>query len=147
MEGMNLTSGIQILPVIVDGFDTGRTVNFNPMDQEFAEELYALVYRIGKIHEAKNAQREAEEDILKKFEINRAEDREMREAVDAVFGDGFSADVFKTRLFAVSDDGLTVVEGFLFSLLDRMDAGITDRMAKRDANIRKHTDKYRKYGK
>lgn len=147
MEKVNLTSGIQVLPVIVDGFETGRTVNFSPMDQEFAEELYALVYSIGKIHEAKNAQRSAETDILKKFEINRAEDREMRESVDAVFGEGFSADVFKTRLFAVSEDGLTVVEEFLFSLLDKMDAGITARMSKRDANIRKYTDKYRKYSK
>lgn len=147
MEEMNLTSGIRVLPVIVDGVDTGRTVNFNPADQEFAEELYSLVYRIGKIHEEKNRQRAAESDILKKFDINRAEDCEMRKTVDLVFGDGFSEAVFPTRLFAVSEDGLTVVESFLFSLMDKLDEGITARMAKRDANIRKHTDKYRKYSK
>ena len=147
MEGMNLTSGIQILPVIVDGMDTGRTVNFNPADQEFAEELYSLVYRIGKIHEEKNRQRTEEPDFLKKFEVNRAEDREMREAVDAVFGDGFAKDVFPTRLFAVTEDGLTVVENFLFSLMDKLDEGIIARMEKRNANIRKYTDKYRKYRK
>lgn len=147
MENVNITSGIHVLPVIVDGRDTGRTVNFNPADQEFAEELYALVYSIGKIHEEKNRQRAEESDMLKKFDINRAEDREMREAVDLVFGEGFAADVFPTRLFAVSEDGLTVVESFLFSLLDKMDEGINARIAKRNANISKYTNKYRKYTK
>ena len=147
MEGMNISSGIRILPVIVDGMDTGRTVNFNPADQEFAEELYSLVYNIGKIHEDMNRQRAAEADVLKKFEINRTEDRKMREAVDDVFGDGFSKDVFHTRLFAVGENGLTVVENFLFSLTDMLDEGINSRIEKRDANIRKYTDKYRKYRK
>lgn len=145
METVNLSSGIRRLPVIVDGWDTGRVVTFNPADQEFAETLYALVHKIGQIHSQKNIQREAETDILKKFEINRAEDREMREAVDLVFDEGFADAVFQTRLFALSDDGLTVVESFLFSLLDEMDAAITAKMAKRDENIRKYTDKYRKY--
>lgn len=145
METVNLSSGIRRLPVIVDGQDTGRVVIFNAADQEFAENLYALVHKIGKIHSQKNNQREAEADILKKFEINRAEDREMREAVDLIFGDGFADAVFQTRLFAMSDDGLTVVESFLFSLLDEMDATITAKMSRRDANIRKYTDKYKKY--
>lgn len=144
MKQVELSSGVQILPVIVDGFDTGRTVNFNPADQEFAEELYALVYRIGEIHNRKNEARKAEPDILKRFDINRAEDNEMREAVDSVFGEGFSRDVFKTRLFAVSD-GLTVVENFLFALLDEMDEKITAAIASRDAKVRKYTEKYRKY--
>lgn len=145
MEKMELTSGIRTLPVIVDGWDTGRTVNFNPADQEFAEELYALVYQIGQIHKEKNALREAQSDMLKRFEINRAEDSEMRAAVDTVFGDGFSNDVFKTRLFAVAEDGLTVVENFLLVLMDEMDETATKAIAKRDAKIKKYTEKYRKY--
>ena len=145
MKNVELTSGIQRLPVIVDGQDSGRIVAFNPADQEFAEMLYALVHRIGEIHKDKNRLRSEETDVLKKFEINREEDHLMRGAVDEVFGEGFCGDVFQTRLFALSDDGLTVVENFLFSLLDQMDEGITAKMAKRDANIRKYTDKYRKY--
>lgn len=144
METVELSSGLRRLPVIVDGMDSGRAVIFNPADQEFAETLYALVHRIGEIHKEKNAKREAESDIFKRFEINRAEDQEMRKAVDLVFGDGFCADVFYVRLFALADDGLTVVENFLFSLLDEMDVAITDKMGKRDAKIRKYTDKYRR---
>lgn len=145
MKNVELTSGIQRLPVIVDGQDSGRIVAFNPADQEFAEMLYALVHRIGEIHKDKNQLRSEETDVLKKFEINREEDQQMRCAVDEVFGEGFCGDVFQTRLFALSEEGLTVVESFLFSLLDQMDEGITAKMAKRDANIRKYTDKYRKY--
>lgn len=144
MEEVKLTSGIRRLPVIVDCQDTGRVVMFNSADQEFAEVLYALVHRIGEIHKAKNEQRKAEPDILKKFEINRAEDQEMRAEVDAVFGEGFCADVFQTRLFALSD-GMTVVENFLFALLDELDESITANMAKRDSKIHRYTEKYRKY--
>lgn len=144
MEEVKLTSGIRRLPVIVDGQNTGRVVMFNSADQEFAEVLYALVHRIGEIHKAKNEQRKAEPDILKKFEINRAEDQEMRAEVDAVFGEGFCGDVFQTRLFALSD-GMTVVENFLFALLDELDESITANMAKRDDKLRKYTEKYRKY--
>lgn len=144
MEKVEISSGLKYLPVIVDGWDTGRTVNFNPVDQEFAEELYALVYRIGEIHNAKNKERASETDILKKFEINRAEDKELRAVVDAVFGEGFSNDVFKVRLFAVSD-GLTVVENFLFALLDELDESTTSNIAKRNAKIQKYTEKYTRY--
>ena len=144
MEEVKLTSGIRRLPVIVDGLDTGRVVMFNSADKEFAEVLYALVHRIGEIHKAKNEQRKAEPDILKKFEINRAEDQEMRAEVDTVFGEGFCADVFQTRLFALSD-GMTVVENFLFALLDELDESITANMAKRDSKIHRYTEKYRKY--
>lgn len=144
MKPVEIKSGIQVMPVIVDGWDTGRTVNFNPADQEFAEELYMLVHRIGQIHKEKTEQRKAETDILKRFELNREEDAQMRQAVDEVFGDGFSGDVFKTRLFAVAD-GLTVVETFLFALLDEMDEKTTAAIASRDAKVKKYTQKYRKY--
>lgn len=145
MSTISLTSGIRQLPVIVDGQDTGRAVILNPADQEFAETLYGLVFKIGEIHKEHNRLRDQETDILKRFDINRAEDASMRDAVDAVFGDGFSGDVFRTRLFAMADDGLTVVETFLFTLLDQLDASVTASMAKRDAKIRKYTEKYRKY--
>lgn len=144
MENLELTSGLRRMPVIVDGLDTGRAVIFNPADQEFAEMLYALVDRIGKIHEEKNKLRESETDLLKKFVINREEDKEMREAVDSVFGEGFSDDVFQVRLFALSE-GLTVVEIFLFAILEEMEAAVTENMAKRNSRIGKYTAKYRKY--
>lgn len=145
-ENLSISSGISHKPVIMDGVDTGRTVDFNPADQGFAESLYGLVSKLGKIHEAKKKEYEAEHDPAARFDINRAEDTEMREAVDSMFGEGFCKDVFKTRLFALSD-GVTVVENFLFALLDEMDEAVTENLAKRDARIKKYTEKYSKYKK
>lgn len=142
-----ISSGIKSLPVVTDtGVDTGRTVNFNPADQGFAEELYGLVSKLIQIHNAKAKESEAAADAVARFDISRKEDAEMRVAVDSLFGEGFCQDVFKTRLFAVVD-GMTVVEDFLYGLLDEMDESITENMAKRDARIKKYTAKYEKYTK
>ena len=105
-----VNSGIRRLPVFTDsGADTGRAVEFNPADQGFAEELYGLVSKLSKIHETKVKEYEAETDAAARFDLTREEDAQMRAAVDSLFGEGFSRDVFKTRLFALAD-GMTVVE-------------------------------------
>ena len=147
MNKLVVSTGIKKIPVVTDtGIDTGRSIEFNPADQAFAEDLYCLVSKVAQIHEAKEKERAASDDPVAKFDINRAEDAEMRDAMDCMFGSGFCSDVFKTRLFAVAD-GLTVVESFLYSLLDQMDASITDNIAKRDARIKHYTGKYDKYKK
>lgn len=138
-------SGIKRFHVLTDtGDDTGRTVEFNPADQGFAEDLYGLVSKLARIHDQKKKEVEAAEDAAERFDIRRAEDTEMRAAVDALFGEGFCSDVFKTRLSAVAG-GITVVENFLYALLDEMDSSISENMAKRGARIKQYTDKYSKY--
>ena len=146
-EKLVLESGVKHMPVVDEnGVDTGRCVIFNPADAGFAEDLYGLVSKISDIHEKAVKKQNATTDPAMRFDINRAEDAEMRAAVDALFGDGFCADVFRTRLFAMAG-GLTVAENFLYALIDKMDASITENMAKRDSKIRKYIDKYKKYAK
>lgn len=145
-ERFDVSSGIKHLPVFMDGSDTGRTVDFNPADNGFAESLYGLISKLSQIHEARKKQYDEEADPAARFDISRAEDAQMRETVDSVFGEGFCRDVFKTRLFALAD-GMTVVENFMFALLDEMDESITENLAKRDARIKKYTEKYSKYNK
>lgn len=139
-----LSSGLRRMPVVVDDKETGRYIDFNPADQGFAEDLYGLVSKISAIHEEKEKESKATQDLAARFDISRSEDAEMRQAVDSLFGEGFSRDVFKTRMVAIVD-GMTVVENFIYALLDEMDESITENMAKRDARIRKYTDKYSKY--
>lgn len=143
-EKFVVSSGIKHMPVFMGDVDTGRSVDFNPADQGFAEELYGLVSKLSAIHDEKAKEYEAAPDPASRFDISRAEDAQMRAAVDALFGEGFSRDVFKTNLFAL-DDGMTALENFLFALLDKMDESITANMAKRGERIRKYTDKYSKY--
>lgn len=142
-----ISTGIKHVPVFTDtGLDTGRSVDFNPTDQGFAEDLYGLVSKLAKIHDDKAKAIEAASDAAERFDISRSEDAEMRDAVDSLFGEGFCQDVFKTRLSAVVD-GMTVAENFLYALLDEMDESITENVAKRDARIKKYTAKYEKYTK
>lgn len=125
----------------------GRTIRFNPADIGFAETLYGVIAKINTIDEETRKKRENTADYSKIFDYNRAADKRMREVVDAVFGDGFCADVFgDIRLVALAD-GLSVVENFAFAVLDQMDAGITENLAKRDTRIAKYTAKYQKYKK
>lgn len=145
-ERFDVSSGIKHLPVFMDGSDTGRTVDFNPADNGFAESLYGLISKLSQIHEAMKKQYEEEADPAARFDISRAEDAKMRETIDSVFGEGFCRDVFKTRMFALAD-GMTVVENFMFALLDEMDESVTENLAKRDARIKKYTEKYSKYNK
>lgn len=142
-----VTSGIKTFDIEDEnGISTGRTVSFNPADQGFAEDLYGLSSKIQKIHENKSKELEETTDGAERFDISRSEDREMRESVDALFGDGFCADVFHVRLFAFAD-GLTVIENFLYALLDEMDESITSNMAARNVRIKKYTEKYSKYAR
>lgn len=125
----------------------GRTIRFNPADTGFAETLYGVIAKINTIDEETRKKRETTTDYAKIFDYNRSADKRMREVVDAVFGEGFCDDVFgDIRLVALAD-GLSVVENFAFAVLDQMDAGITDNLAKRDARIAKYTAKYEKYKK
>lgn len=142
-----VSSGIKHFPVVTDtGIDTGRSVDFNPADQGFAEELYGLVSKLAQIHDAATKAASETTDAVARFDLSREEDSQMREAVDSLFGEGFCKDVFKTRLYAIAG-GMMVIESFLYSLLDQMDESITENMAKRDAKIQKYTAKYSKYTK
>lgn len=144
MRKENLTIETGLVELDING---KRTIQLNPSDAGFVETLYGLVSKLDVIHQDIAEKAKGEEDAVKRFDLSRAEDKQMREAVDDVFGAGFCADVFPSiRLFALAD-GLTVIENFLYALLDKMDEDITANVAKRDARIKKYTDKYSKYQK
>lgn len=150
MDHKNLVtaSGVVHLNLVrEDGSETGRSIDINPSDQGFAEDLYGLVSKIEQIHMEKRKLLETEEDTAARFDICRSEDREMRAVVDGLFGENFCRDVFgAVRLFALAN-GLTVIENLLFALLDEMDDSITANIAKRDERVQKYIQKYKKYRK
>lgn len=120
----------------------GRTIKFNPSDVGFAEVLFSLVSKIEDIDKKRQEKTEKCTDNAKAFDYYRASDKQMREAVDAVFGENFCADVFdNVRLIALAD-GLTVIENFIFAVLDQMDEDIAANVEKRNARIAKYTEKY-----
>lgn len=138
-------------------FDTGlvemsvngvRTIRINPADVGFFETLYNLMGKVDAIEAETAKKREKTEDPAKLFDYYRFSDKKMREAVDSVFGEGFCADVFKDiRLVAITSNGMTALEGFLFAVIDQMDESVKGSMEKRSDTISKYTSKYQQYHK
>lgn len=142
MEQLNFSTGV--VEMAVNG---GRVIRFNPADIGFLETLYALIGKIDTIDSDTAKKKDKTEDPAKLFDYSRAADKRMRETVDAVFGDGFCADVFQELRLTAMADGLSIIENFLFAVVDRMDESVRDNMAKREGRIAKYTAKYEKYKK
>lgn len=123
----------------------GRKIKFNPSDVGYMENLYDLVAKVDTISTEMGKKKEKADDPAKFFDIARNGDKKMREATDAMFGEGFCDDVFgNVRLYAMAD-GLTVLENLVFAIVDQMDETVRDNMAKRNDRISKYTAKYQKY--
>lgn len=136
-------------------FDTGivemnvngvRTIRVNPSDVGFLETLYTLMGKIDAIDKDINKKKGKSDDPGKLFDIHRAGDKRMREAVDSVFGDGFCADVFQgVRLLAITESGMTALENFIYAVIDQMDDSTKESLSKRSDSVSKYTAKYQKY--
>lgn len=121
-----------------------RTIRFNPTDFGFMDTLYSLIAKVDAI--GKDCERKLQKSTSpeKDFDYYRAADKQMKKAVDDVFGDGFSDDVFDgVRLIAWAGDGLTVLESFVFAVIDHMDGSVRENMERRNAKIESYTAKYK----
>lgn len=141
MENLEFSTGL--VEMSVNG---GRTVRFNPSDLGFVETLYNLIAKVDAI-QADFSQKKDKitDDPARFFDLSRQSDKRMREAVDAVFGDGFCGEVFSGIRLTAMADGLTVLENFVFALIDRMDDSVKENMAKRKGRIEKYTAKYQRH--
>lgn len=140
MSEIRFSTGVVEVPV-----NGGRTIRFNPTDVGFLDTLYGLLAKVDAIDKETAKKREKTEDVSKVFDYMRASDKRMREAVDAMFGEGFSDDVFNGVRLVAQADGLSVLENFVFAVFDQMDESVTKNMAKRGERIAKYTAKYEKY--
>lgn len=120
----------------------GRVIRFNPADVGFMDTLYALLGKIEAIEAETRKKQDKTEDLAKLFDRSRSSDKRMREAVDSVFGEGFCAQVFPGIRLTALADGLSVLENFVFAILDEMDESVRDNLAKREGRIAKYTAKY-----
>lgn len=140
MEELNFETGL--VEFSVNG---GRSIRFNPSDVGFIENLYELIAKIDAISADMAKKKDKADDPAKLFDIVRGGDKRMRDAVDSLFGDGFCADVFHGVRLTAMAGGLTVLENFVFAIIDRMDDAVKENMAQRNDKIAKYTAKYQKY--
>jgi len=120
----------------------GRVIRFNPADVGFMDTLYTLLGKIEAIEAETRKKQDKTEDLAKLFDHSRSSDKRMREAVDSVFGEGFCAQVFPGIRLTALADGLSVLENFVFAIMDEMDESVRDNLAKREGRIVKYTAKY-----
>lgn len=119
------------------------SVKINPSDAGFMETLYGLAETLDSIEQKCMDACKDEEDYKKVFALKRSADKEMREVVDSVFGDGFCTAAFNgLRMDGVLNDGTLVYENLMFKVVDAMDEDIRNRVAKRNATVEKYTSKY-----
>ncbi len=139
MEELNFALGVKEFKV-----NGGRTIRFNPADEGFLETLYGLLAKLDDLlAERQKKTEKAGEDWAKRFEYARSCDERMRKAVDETFGEGFCADVFGSLRLSAAADGLSVVENFIWSVVDLMDEDIKANLARRSERVRYYTDKYK----
>lgn len=137
MKELKFETGLVEMPV-----NGGRSIRFNPADIGFMDTLFSLAAKIEAIEAETDKKRGKTDDLAKIFDYSRASDKRMREAVDSVFGVGFSDDVFPGIRLTAMADGLTVLENFIFAVMDEMDESVRDNLAKRNDRIAKYTAKY-----
>lgn len=137
MKELNFETGLAEMAV-----NGGRVIRFNPADIGFLDTLYGLLGKIESIEMETKKKQGQTDDLAKLFDRSRASDKRMRDAVDSVFGEGFCADVFPGIRLTALAGGLTVLENFVFAIMDEMDDSIRDNMAKREGRIAKYTAKY-----
>lgn len=138
----DISFGTGLVEFTING---GRKIKFNPSDVGFMENLYDLVAKVDSISSDMGKKKDHADDPAKFFDIARTGDKKMREATDAMFGEGFCEDVFgNVRLYAMAD-GLTVLENLVFAIIDQMDESVKNNMSQRNDKISKYTAKYQKY--
>ena len=139
MEELNFDTGLKEIKI-----NGGRIIRFNPADIGFLETLYGMIAKVSNIQEEKEKKRAKSDDIGKLFDYERVSEKRMREAVDSVFGENFCDDVFSDiRLLAMAD-GLTVIENFVYAVIEKMDESVRDNLSKRNERIQKYAAKYHK---
>ena len=140
MEELRFETGL--VEMSVNG---GRTIRFNPSDIGFMETLYNMIGKIEAIDRETALKKDKTDDPAKLFDYARASDKRMKEAVDAIFGEGFSDDVFRGLRLVAMADGLTVIENFVFAIVDKMDDSVRANMEQREGRIAKYTEKYKRH--
>lgn len=140
MRELNFETGLEEMAV-----NGGRVVRFNPSDVGFLETLYGLIAKMESIWAEMEKKRAKTDDLAALFDRSKSCDQKMRDAIDSVFGEGFCADVFPgVRLMAMAN-GLTVLENFVYAIIDEMDEGIKKNLARRNDRIAKYTAKYQSH--
>lgn len=143
MPEINISTGIIDLPV-----NGKRTIKLNPRDPNEVYKLVALMDNVQAIYDECEKKIEKNRERGKDLNYYKARDKRITETIDSVYGDGFWNEAFDfVNPFAVTDDGLYMLEAFAYSVMDRMNESTLSSLEKRNARIDAYTSKWKNRGR
>ena len=120
------------------------TVRFNPTDFSFVERLFNTFEELDKKQEAYKAEIEAASSNSEIFETARRMDKEMREAVDGIFGQEICGELLGyVNIYALAE-GLPIWANLLLALMDEIDTSYAREQKATNPRLQKYLKKYQK---
>jgi len=135
-------------------FDTGvveyeingaATVRFNPTDASFVDRLYNTFTSLdARQDEFQKKVAEIGEDGGQMLAYARERDKEMREAIDGLLGEGTSDALFHDMNCYALADGLPVWINLMFAIADEVQSAYTEEQKKSSPRVEGYNRKYRR---
>ena len=119
------------------------TVRFNPTDVSFLEKLSDSFAYLDLIQEEVKLSREEITDEKDIYNLAKNLDGKMRDIIDALFGQDVCTPLFGDMNLFASAAGLPVWANLMLAIADEVQDSMDSELKKREARIRKYTEKYR----
>ena len=138
MNQLNFATGIKTFSVN----DGAAEISYNPTDPLFVEGVYDAFLSLADKYEAGKDKKF--EDNKAFFEYARARDKEAREAVDGLFGEGVSNGIFPGVSSYAMADGLPLWCNFLMAVIDTVPAELSTQIKASKPRVEMYLKKYQK---
>ena len=139
MKNISFDSGIEEYDL-----DGKVTVKFNPTDTTFLEKLSDSFGVLDLIQEEVRKSQDEFTDEKAVFNLAKNLDTKMREIINSLFGLDVCTPLFGEMNLFASAGGLPVWANLMLAIADEVQASMDGELKKREARIRKYTDKYKK---
>ncbi|MBR4474670.1 MAG: hypothetical protein IKS55_13685 [Oscillospiraceae bacterium] len=138
MKNLTFDNGIEEYDL-----DGKVTVKFNPTDVAFLEKLSDSFQVLDLIQEEVKLSQEEITDEKDVFNLAKNLDLKMRDIINALFGQDVCTPLFGEMNLFASAGGLPVWANLMLAIADEVQNSMQGELKKREARIRKYTEKYR----
>lgn len=137
MNQLNVSTGL--VTYTVNG---SCEISFNPTDAEFASQAVKTFEKISDI--CQNTEMAPDVDIRAFMDVTKKVDMEIRQEIDALFGESVCDKVFgKTNVLSLAQ-GLPIWANFLMAIIDEMDRAVTEEKKQASPRAQQYIKKYEK---
>lgn len=141
MKELNFATGLVSYKV-----NGGCEIKFNPADSAFVGRLFNTFDGLAKRQDQAEAENR-EMSGAELFAIAEQRDKEMRQAIDDIFGEPVCGKVFGNQDVYALADGLPLWCNFLMAVIDEVDAAVTAQQKQASPRVQHYMNKYAKYNK